>query len=310
MRPVIGLLVRPGVPVPAVRMLGRLRRWADVRATSLPGPAPSAFVATTPRARGVERVARGGRPLLVWVDDGDEVDDALALAGPTVRCATADPAVAAALGGDAIVVADPAASSDLAAWSPFVRRRWRRRAGFPDDLVVTVRPAEAGATTASSEVLTADEPLVDTALAVASAAVVTDAGAARRGLALGCPMVVDPATAAALGIVGDVHARVEAGLVDRADDRRPGQELATDDVAAAALSRRARQLFEARHDAAGAVDRIAAHLGVVARASGAPTPSERLDAVLDAMSTPVHARIRHRAHELVGDLGPGAGSAA
>jgi len=286
-RPLIGLLVRPGVPEPVVALLTRLQRWADVRAASTEGPAPSAYVATSPRAHGVDRV--GSRPLAVWVDGLDETEAALATAGPGHLLLTADPEVAASLGTDTVVVPPEDAGADLVARSPFVRRRWRRRAGFPADWTVAVGAGP-------SDGLAADDPLVPTALSLAAAAVVTDPAAARRGLATGCPMVVDPGSAEALGIEDGVHALVQGSGA-------PGdlvRLLVDDDGLAASLSRSGRVLYEQRHDAAGAVLRVAGHLGVLP--DDADRPLARLDATLDALHTPEHARARHRAHELLAGL--------
>jgi hypothetical protein len=286
-RPSIGLLVRPGVPTPVVTLLTRLQRWADVRAASTEGPAPSAYVATSPHAHGIDRA--GSRPLAVWVDGPDETEAALASSGPARLLLTSDPAVADALGPDTVVVPPEDTGGDLVARTPFVRRRWRRRVGFPDDWTVTVgaEPTDG---------LDADDPLVPTALSLAAAAVVTDPAAARRGLATGCPMVVDPGSAAALGIEDGVHALVQ-------EPGAPGdllRLLVDDDGLAAALSRSGRVLYEQRHDAAGAVLRVAGHLGVLP--DDADRPVARLDAVLDALHTPEHARARHRAHELLAGL--------
>jgi hypothetical protein len=283
-RPLIGLLVRPGVPEPVVALLTRLQRWADVRAASTEGPAPSAFVATSPRANGIDQV--GSRPLAVWVDVPDETEAARGTGGLLL---TADPEVAGTLGPDTVVVPPEDAGTELVARSPFVRRRWRRRAGYPDGWTVAIG-AEP------SDGLTADDPLVPTALSLAAAAVVTDPTAARHGLATGCPMVVDAGSAEALGIEDGVHALIQG----------PGASgdlvrlLVDDDGLAASLSRSGRVLYEQRHDAAGAVRRVADHLGVLPDVGDRPVA--RLDATLDALHTPEHARARHRAHELLAGL--------
>lgn len=286
-RPLIGLLVRPGVPTPVVTLLTRLQRWADVRAASTEGPAPSAYVATSPHAVDIDRA--GSRPLAVWVDGPDETEAALAAPGPARLLLTADPAVAETLGPDTVVVPPEDAGADLVARSPFVRRRWRHRVGFPDDWTVAIGAGPF-------DNLAADDPLVPTALSLAAAAVVTDPATARRGLATGCPMVVDPGSAETLGIEDSVHALVqEPGAVGDLI-----RLLVDDDELAAALSRSGRVLYEQRHDAAGAVLRVADHLGVLP--DDADRPLARLDATLDALHTPEHARARHRAHELLAGL--------
>jgi hypothetical protein len=298
-RPVVGLLVRPGVPAEMVTLLTRLQRWAEVRSASTDGPTPSAYVATSPEARGIDQATGGERPLAVWVDTADETEAALGHAGPATMLLTGQPAVARILGPETVVVPSDDDGTDLVPRSPFVRRRWRQRVGFPTDWTVTVGEGRQ---------LPADDPLVPTALTLAAAAVVVDASAARQGLATGCPMVVDAPTAEALGVVDGVHAIV-LDLPSALAGDAVLRTLVDDDELASKLSRSGRELFDRQHDATAAVRRVAAHLGLLPDDEG-DRPLDRLDAVLDALHTPDHTRARHRVHELLAGLPNQAGTPA
>ena len=151
--------------------------------------------------------------------------------------------------------------------SPFVRRRWRRRLGLPDDFVVRLGVERAPA---------CDADLADAALFTCSAAIVgrehLDAA-----LALGTPVVCDAGTASAVGAVDGTHVVVAA----RAAAEHTAELVAGDDSRAARLGRNARRL---------AVDRSPA------RADDGADP---LDTALAGLGTPpsspLAARLRTRA---------------
>lgn len=157
----------------------------------------------------------------------------------------------------------PSAGAAVPPLAPHVRRRWRQRLGLDPDLVVdtaTLAPAD-----------------VETALAVAAAAVVDEAHL-RLALALGCPTVTDRAAASALGAVDGDHV-----VVGERDD---AVALAADPVRSARLSLRGRTLVE------GAVQ-------------GSPAdPVAKVVAVLDELGTAPSAPIRARAAAALDGFGP------
>lgn len=299
MKPVVGLLVRPGVPRAAVAFLAELQRHADVRAESTGGRRPRAHVATSPTAPGLDRVLASGEPVCVWVDGPEDVAAARHLGEGSVLFLTDDRAVVDSLDAAAVLVTDPGAVPDLRPVSPLVRERWRRRAGFPADWVVTVHDGDDPGNGA----LGAAEDLVPTALAVAAAAVVRSTPAARTGLGLGCPMVVDERTAADLSIVDGLHALVEGAVGSTTGDAL-ARLLVEDMALSASLSRAGRALFDDRHGGASALRRVVEHLGLV---DPSPPPGQRFEDRLDELHTGAHARARHRGRELLAGL-PGAES--
>jgi hypothetical protein len=138
--------------------------------------------------------------------------------------------------------------------SPFVRRRWRRRLGLPEEFVVRLD------VTGGPE---ASEDVVEAALFTCSAAVVGREYVA-LALALGTPVVCDADVAGAIGATDGTHVTVASG----AGVEEAARALAGDDIEAARLARNGRRLVVDRSTAA------------------APAPGDRLGAALDELGTP------------------------
>jgi len=157
------------------------------------------------------------------------------------------------------------ATATLPPLAPHVRRRWRQRLGLDPDLVV------------DTVALAPDD--VPTALAVVAAALVglRDLPTA---LALGCPVVTDASSAAAVGAADGDHVVV--------GERGDAVALALDDRRAARLSRRGRDLAGQRLDPDMAVRRLLRLWDLEPRGSGLAT-------ALDDLGTAAGAPIRRRA---------------
>lgn len=157
-------------------------------------------------------------------------------------------------------------TSTLPPLAPHVRRRWRRRLGLADDLVVDTA---------------ALDPLdVPTALAVAAAAVV-DARHLPAALALGCPVVTDASSARRVGAVDGQEV-----VVGNRDD---AAALAADDRRASGLSRRAHDLAVTRFDPSTTASRLLDLWGLADE-----TPKGRVEAALADLGTAPGAAPRRR----------------
>jgi hypothetical protein len=286
-RPVLGLLVAPGTAERAAALVRRLSRWSEPRALDHGTPAVAAVLATGPAVPGLRAVLdhRPG-PMAVWVDDERELAAGGAVVASADVVVTRSAAVAGAVGERAVALPPDAIEADaVAPVPPFVRERWRRRAGLDPALVVAV--GVPGATPLPAEA-------VPTALAVAAAAVVAGPSLL-TALALGTPVVTDAASAARVG----AQDGVEVLVADPADAPAVARRLAGDPVQAAALSRRARRLVERRFDLVPAAAELAARLGLARAAS---SPAARLDAALAELGTPPGARPAVRAADALAAL--------
>jgi hypothetical protein len=285
-RPLLGLLVAPGTVERSAPLVRRLGRWCEPRALDITTPPVAAVLATGPAVPGLRAVLddRPG-PVAVWVDDERELAAGGAVVGSADVVVTRSAAVAGVVGQRVVVLPPEAIEADaVAPVPPFVRERWRRRAGLDPVLVVAV--GVSGGTSLPDEA-------VPTALAVAAAAVVAGPSLV-TALALGTPVVTDAASAARVG-AGD---GVEVEVADPADAPAVARRLAGDPVQAAALSRRARRLVERRFDLGPAAADLAARLGL----DRVPSPAARLDAALAELGTPPGARPAVRAAEALAAL--------
>ena len=237
-RPLVGLAVdRPPAPgfVSAAIALGR---HARLRATD-PAESPVALMATSTAA------VAGSLPAAAWYEAGDDVEGfpGLLLHDPSVPPP-----------GPALAVTGTMDLRGRRPLSPFLRSRWRRREGLPEDLVVEVGPAGCRVV-GGSEVSPAGMPA---ALALAAAVVATGAALA-EALAWGAPTVTTAGDAGALGARSGVHVEV-------ADDLEAATQAATDLARdwprAAARGRAGRRLIEETLDRDRWLVLLVSHLGL------------------------------------------------
>lgn len=287
-RPVLGLLVAPGTADRAGALVRRLGRWCDPRALDASTPPVAAVLATGSAVPGLAAVLAGRPgPVGVWVEDERELDGARVVVGGADVVVTPSPSVALALGDRAVRLPDPAIEADaIGAVPPFVRERWRRRAGLDPCWVVALGVPGASAL---------PDDAVPTALAVAAAAAVVGPHLV-TALALGTPVVTDADTAAWVGaepgedllVAPPVDAVAVAGV------------LAADPVRAASLSRRARRLVERRFDLAPGALELAGRLGLVPSTGD---PFAAVSSALAGLGTPPGARPAVRAAEALAAFG-------
>jgi hypothetical protein len=245
--PTVGILVDGPTPAPFSDFVAELSRWCVPVAWRHGMGLPVAWITNS-----LDITAPAGRPTAIWTDGGVEV------------------------GGTTIPFDARIDIGDAVALTPFVRSRYRRGRGLPDDLVVD---------------LTSDaipNRLRTTAIAAASAAIAIGEEALVHALSWGTPTVTDRASADAIGAHDGVHVVIT--------DDRHGAALALgrDHRKATALGRAGRRLLETRFDRVAPARRVAALLGL-----RGITPEQRVDAVLDELATPVGARIRARARTAV-----------
>jgi hypothetical protein len=288
-RPLLGLLVAPGTVDRSAALVRRLARWCEPRAIDAATPPTAAVLATGPAVPGLARLLsdRPG-PVGVWVDDERELATWRAVVDPADAVVTPSATVAAAVGDRAVAVPADAVEADaLAPVPPFVRERWRRRAGLDPSLVVAL--GVPGASPLPADV-------VHAALSVAAAAVVVGPELV-TALALGTPVVTDAAGAARVG----AEPGSELLVAPVADARGVAAVLAGAPARAAALSRRGRRLIERRLDLGPAAAELATRLGLTA-AGGDRGPHASVAAALAELGTPPGARPALRAAEALADL--------
>lgn len=267
-RPPLGLLVDRTPDAELVDLIIVLAQWArPVAAARLgAGEWPAAWFGTSvPAAAGVG----GGRPLAVWVKEGDDLDSLRArnavLAGPAAP--DAPPHVRVRPG-----------ASDLTRWRwfpPFVRARQRRRIGLPD-VPIDVRASVPDPIPRSD---------VPTALALAPAAVVDQEWLA-VALALGtlCAVTEETASAAVPGLVHD------AITVAPPDDL---EEVASSLARAPDQARRSREAraLAGTFDLGQAAHRVARSLRIDDTGGG-----DRIASRLTELGTPLGSFVERRAH--------------
>lgn len=237
-RPAVALVIdRPAAPG-LVQVAIALGRHARLRAGDA-GDTPVAIVATSARAAG-----NAPLPAAAWYEPGDDVEgfDGLLLHDPGVE----PPASGLTVSG----TMDLRARRPL---SPFLRSRWRRREGLPENLVVVAGPpgcfVEGG-----SAVPPAGVP---SALALAAAVVATGSQLV-EALAWGAPVVTSAADARDLGATPGVHVEV----ADQAEAVEAAGALARDWPRAAALGRAGRRLIEVTLDRDRWLAPLLSHLGL------------------------------------------------
>lgn len=236
-------------------------------------------------------VVRPRAPWAAWVDEpaslGDVQGARLVL---TSSRAVRDRAIG--LGMPARLAADNETRSDVRPIPPFVRERLRRARGL-DSVVVVRRDGAVWSWGADGPAVPGE--LGDTVLALASAAIVPDAGSLRSALAWGCPAVTTPEAAAEVGAVDgrDCRCATEAGTRESV-----AAELVADVRQAAALSWSGRLLHEREHSLERATDELLAALRVPGR--WAPSFAERR---LDELDSRRDYDARARFAELIAPLG-------
>lgn len=167
---------------------------------------------------------------------------------------------------------------------PLVRARWRERLGLPPVVVAdvaTLAPADRqeALRTCSAAVVGAED------LAVA--------------LALGTPVITDPAAAAAAGAVDGLHVVV----ADAGEGLAAAEDLAADRHRCARIGAAGRRLAEERLDLGRAAAFVAAALFVVPPPAG---PLGHLESRLQELHLPPVARLRDRVAAALDPLSSGA----
>jgi hypothetical protein len=261
----VGLLMGLRRPPQWEAIVHALVGAADVHYAADPLTEPmDAWLASSPTVPGLSRAVASGVPVAVVTDEDC----------PGVIRITSMP-------GPVFFPADGLDATARAPVPPFVRARWRRKAGLPDVLVVRT----------DDDRLPGD--LVPTALALA-AAVIAEGRLVLEALAWGAPCVTDAASAAACGAEADRDLMVAPSLGADADGA--ARELAGDVRRAAALGRAGRRLVERSYDTSRAGQ-------AVRRALGLEPPAvdrrARVARALDELWAPAGAPISHRAAALV-----------
>ena len=279
--PILELLVTPGTGDRIAPLVRRLASWCDPRAPDRSLDAPTARLASSWRAPGLQHALSDGQPpVALWVTGLAEVKAAGSLLGRCRVVVTDHPEVAGDL--DAVVIPrptlDPAQHRPV---TPFVRARWRRRLGLADTLVVDVRAGHAAASPPLPE------RLVPTALALTAAAVVDDRWI-DVALALGTPVVTDASSARRI----DATDGLEVVTASPEEAEEAARALARDLPRAAALGRAGRRHCERRHDLRTPAAEVAARLGLADQALDAEQTVRRH---LGELWTPADARVAARA---------------
>ena len=279
--PILELLVAPGTGDRMAPLVRRLASWCDPRAPDRSLGAPTARLASSWRAPGLEQALSDGQPpVALWVTGLAEVEAARALLGRCRIVVTDHPDVAGHV--DAVVIPHPALDpAEHRPVTPFVRARWRRRLGLADTLVVDVRAGHGG------DGPPLPEGLVPTALALAAAAVVDDRWI-DLALAFGTPVVTDASSARCIGATEGV----EVLTASPDDAEETARALSRDLRRAAALGRAGRRHCERRHDLRTPAAEVAARLGLADQALDAEQIVRRH---LGELWTPADARVAARA---------------
>lgn len=288
--PILELLVTPGTGDRIAPLVRRLASWCDPRAPDRSLDAPTARLASSWRAPGLEEALSDGQPpVALWVTGLAEVEAAGSLLGRCRVVVTDQPRVAGHL--DAVVIPHPTLDpAEHRPVTPFVRARWRRRLGLADTLVVDVRAGHAGGGPSLPD------GLVPTALAVAAVAVVDDRWI-DVALALGTPVVSDAHSARRIGATDGV----ELVTAPPEEVEETARALAGDLPRAAALGRAGRRHCERGHDLRTPAAEVAARLGLADQGLDAEQTVRRH---LTELWTPADARVAARATAAVANFPP------
>jgi len=277
--PLLGLLGGYDDSTEITPFVVALRTWCRPHALDPGLGAPAAILATSPAAIGLDQALRGRVPVAVVSDSRS------ALSGATIANATViivrDPQTQLEVGDRALLWRrDAVSAADHPYLSPFVRERWRHRLGLPREMVLefgSTRPSPIAAADAYAS------------LAVCSAAVVRGP-LLLSALALGTPVVTDPAAALAIGAEPAVHLVAASS----AEARTVADALAHDPARATSIGWGGRQLVEDHHDLGRLAFATIAALGIGPQEfPGAPLA--RLDAELEALGTPLSSPVALRA---------------
>jgi hypothetical protein len=173
--------------------------------------------------------------------------------------------------------------------APFVRERVRRARGLGEGLLVedrTVRWTWNGN-------VDVEVDLISTTLAAAAAAYLTSPSAVVRAMSWGCPLVAPAEILNATGATPGVNAVADEG----SDPVEQLRRLAGDAPLSAALSRAARERYEAAHSVSACADDVMRALGLTAL--WFPT---HLQLRLEEMDSRRGATQRHRFDEMVSPI--------
>ncbi|MCU1447926.1 MAG: hypothetical protein JWP02_96 [Acidimicrobiales bacterium] len=280
--PRLGLLVASTPSERVSRLLRRLRSWCLPQVAEPEEPV-AAWLLTSLRAPGAEKVLRANTPVGVWASAAHEVAEVSALGSPVAVIVTEEWSPS----GDERVVLCPDGvdARRFLPMTPFVRARWRMRLGLPEHLVVSVGIPDADGV---------DDEVVPTALALASAVACGERWLV-EAMAWGAPCVTDAVSAAAVG----ADANVEVAVDDPGQLLQAATTLASDDRRAAALGRAARRLVERRHDTSRPPGEVAERLGLLPPTEGL---AARVGARLGELWTPPTASVVGRARAAFSNL--------
>lgn len=290
-RPSIGV-AGDHFPPALIRLLGEVGHWCRVIALTADVAGPvDAVVARRPGLLDAPQVVRARpRATAVWVDQPED------LARPVLASADVvlsdQPTLLETFGSKGLAV-PRGGESPAGRWvAPHVRLRLRAARGLPTSLVV--EHVDDG-----WQVWPGGRPLpvtlTDTALASASAAVVTATDLLLSALAWGTPTVTDSETAVAAGAQAGRHVLVDDDAIRR---RRRGLEVATDLATAAQLSWWGYRLVETWNSPNRAAAALVRRLGL-GSASPLPLPTP-LAARLSEFDTPRDAVVVGQAEEACG----------
>ena len=277
--PYLALLAGPTDTAALAPLVAALRPWCRPHALDRALGAPAAYLATAPDAPGLDGALSSGTPTAVFVPDGASLPDHVRALASTFL-ATTD-VTRDALDDRALLLrSDAVRASEHPPITPFVRSRWRRRLGLPEEMIVELGGAVPWA---------GPDDAIPAALAVCSVAIV-------RGhwlltaLALGTPVVTDASSALRIGATEHVH--VAVGSLAVATDL--AHALAADPARATALGWGGRMLVEQHHDLDELARRLVVELGI--GPSGVPSAAlANIDAALDELGTPAGSPVAIRA---------------
>jgi hypothetical protein len=276
--PTLGILVDRPTPPQLADVLAVLRRWCRPIAWDDEMAPPAAWITTSPSIP-----TSTDAPRAIWIESLDDLSDPGTAGAAVLLCA--DRRLAA--GAERVIaVTGTVDAVDMPWLTPFVRSRYRRARGLPDEMVVRVDDDTLSLLPGGQEI---DGELQGTALAMASVAIVRGP-ALVTALAWGVPCVTDAASATAIGAAGGVHVVIESA----GDPYEDAVKLAGDERRAARLSHAGRRFVETTLDRVAPARRVAVALGLHKTA-----PQDRFDAALDELNTPAAARIRSRARVAV-----------
>lgn len=286
--PFLGIRLGNAIEIDAVRKLvAGLRPWCRAGYASIGDPVDAWFVT----AGSLPDVVGTGKPICLWFGDPRELDasSSAALAAVTLGVTTSG------LGAESVV---PRLVRLGGLWGrhatdmrrvpvmmPFVRRRERRRHGLPDDYVVALGGN------------TPEEPpggLVDTALALAAAAVVRGSELA-DALIWGTPTVTTARWAEEFGL----EPGVEVLVADDARLHATAASLCGDDRLGSRLSVAARTFAEERLDTRPPALAVASCLGLTpGTVEAAHLVEERLDELVLPPDASFRSKVGRRLAEL------------